>query len=200
MSVWAIVPVKPFAQGKSRLAGVLTDAERIALNRSLFNHTLRSIQGARGVHQVCVISGDPEVLALATSSRAWALQEGTNSNLNRAIAQTTEFMLQNRACGVLIVPADLPLLNPASIEAMLERSSDPPVMVITPDSRGEGTNGLLLSPPLLTHYLFGAQSFRRHIELARQKGMRVEVWEDPCFSLDLDLPEDLQALANPNTP
>ena len=40
MTLWAIVPVKPLRRGKSRLAGVLTEEERLGLNSQLLTHTV----------------------------------------------------------------------------------------------------------------------------------------------------------------
>ena len=36
--LWAVIPVKPFELGKSRLAGMLDTPRRTALNRKLFDH------------------------------------------------------------------------------------------------------------------------------------------------------------------
>jgi len=44
MTLWAIVPVKPLRWGKSRLAGVLTQEERVDLNRQLLIHTLDTLR------------------------------------------------------------------------------------------------------------------------------------------------------------
>ena len=47
MSRWLLAPVKPFVEAKSRLASVLTPAERVLLMRSLFGlrltHELNTI-------------------------------------------------------------------------------------------------------------------------------------------------------------
>ena len=40
MKINAIIPVKSLANGKTRLAGFLDDADRMALNASLLDHTL----------------------------------------------------------------------------------------------------------------------------------------------------------------
>ena len=42
MDCWAIIPVKPFRAGKSRLAGLLGVDDRAALNRRLFGRVLTS--------------------------------------------------------------------------------------------------------------------------------------------------------------
>ena len=45
MECWAIIPVKPFRAGKSRLAGLLGAEDRAALNRRLFGRVLNATLG-----------------------------------------------------------------------------------------------------------------------------------------------------------
>jgi 2-phospho-L-lactate guanylyltransferase len=92
---------------------------------------------------------------------------------------------------VLIVPADLPLITEEDIRTMLERAKDPPVVVIAPDRRHNGTNALLVCPAGLIEYEYGPGSFQRHCLRAEQIGARLEVCELPTLALDMDLPEDL---------
>jgi 2-phospho-L-lactate guanylyltransferase len=96
------------------------------------------------------------------------------------------------ARGVLILPADLPLLTKEDVEMMLDRAKSPPVVVIAPDRHRMGTNGLLVYPADMLPYEFGPGSFDRHCERARQSGARLEICELPSLALDLDLPEDLR--------
>jgi 2-phospho-L-lactate guanylyltransferase (CobY/MobA/RfbA family) len=90
------------------------------------------------------------------------------------------------------LPADLPLITSEDILALVERAKKPPVVVIAPDRREEGTNALLICPAGLIEYDFGKGSFERHCERARQAGATLEVVNLPSLSLDLDLPEDLE--------
>jgi 2-phospho-L-lactate guanylyltransferase (CobY/MobA/RfbA family) len=46
----------------------------------------------------------------------------------------------------------------------------------------------------LIGYDFGPDSFQRHCERARQAGARLEICELPSLALDVDLPEDLEAV------
>jgi 2-phospho-L-lactate guanylyltransferase len=75
---------------------------------------------------------------------------------------------------------------------MLERSKDPPVVVVAPDRHFQGTNALLVSPVGLIEYDFGPGSFQRHCSRASQAGARLEICELSSLALDMDLPEDLE--------
>jgi 2-phospho-L-lactate guanylyltransferase len=96
--------------------------------------------------------------------------------------------------GVLVLPADLPLISVEDIQLLVERAKDPPVVVIAPDRHGSGTNALLASPPGLIDYDFGPDSFEHHVKRANEAGARVEICEISSLGLDLDLPEDLDVL------
>ncbi len=192
MTLWAIVPVKPLRRGKSRLAATMTEDERAELNRTLLEHTVRTLTELKEVEQVLVVSRDSSALAIARDLGARTVQEDGAPTLNTALRRATVVAQVYASRGVLVLPADLPLLSREDVLALLERAVDPPVVVIAPDRREKGTNALLLSPADLIEYDFGGDFFRRHCERARQAGARLEVVKLPSLGLDLDLPEDLE--------
>lgn len=196
MTLWAIVPVKPLRRGKSRLAGVLSEEERATLNNYLLAHTLDTLTGIPEIEHVLVISRDPAALALARSHGARTVQENGAPLLNVALTRATIVARTYATRGVLIVPADLPLLTPQDVSAMLDRAHDPPLVVVAPDRHRQGTNALLVCPAGLIQYDFGPGSFDRHCERARQAGARLEICELPSLALDVDLPEDLELVGS----
>jgi 2-phospho-L-lactate guanylyltransferase len=72
---------------------------------------------------------------------------------------------------------------------------EPPVVVVAPDHRRQGTNALLVCPAGLIEYAFGPGSFQKHCERARQVGARLEIIELPSLALDVDVPEDLDLVS-----
>jgi 2-phospho-L-lactate guanylyltransferase len=194
MALWAIVPIKPLRNGKSRLAEVLSQDERADLNQRLLVHTLDTLGNISEIDQVLVISRDPAALALARDHGARTVQENGNYELNLALTRATVVAQSYITGSVLILPADLPLLTAEDIRAMMEKASHPPVVVVAPDRHRLGTNALLISPVGLIDYDFGPDSFRRHCQRAIDKGARLEICELPSLALDVDLPEDLAIL------
>jgi 2-phospho-L-lactate guanylyltransferase len=77
---------------------------------------------------------------------------------------------------------------------MLARAQHPPVVVVAPDRRRQGTNALLVCPVGLIDYQFGPGSFQRHCNRALKAGARLEVCELPSLALDVDMPEDLEVV------
>ena len=190
MAFWAIVPVKPLRRGKSRLSGVLTEDERTGLNHCLLANTLEVLASVPEIEHTLVVSRDPQALALAREHGARTVQEKGLPHLNIALARATVVAVNHAVRGVLILPADLPLLSADDIQALVGRATHPPVVVIAPDRRGSGTNALLVYPAGRIHYSFGAESYQRHCGLAQKSGARLEICDRPGLALDVDLPED----------
>lgn len=191
MTLWAIVPVKPLVHGKSRLAEVLSQDERADLNRRMLSHTLDTLTAMPEIENVLVVSRDTAVISLARAYGARTVKESGAPHLNVALTRATVVARNFATRGVLIVPADLPLITPEDVRLMLERAQEPPVVVVAPDRHHQGTNALLVCPAGMIEYQFGPGSFERHCELARQAGARLEICELPSLAVDMDLPEDL---------
>ncbi|MCJ7703875.1 MAG: 2-phospho-L-lactate guanylyltransferase [Anaerolineales bacterium] len=194
MALWAIVPVKPLRRGKSRLAEVFTQEERVILNRHLLSNTLDTLKEIKEIEHVLVVSRDPAVLSLARGKGARTVQENGDPGLNIALERATIVAKTYSIRGVLIIPADLPLITTEDIFAMLERAKEPPAVVVAPDRHHKGTNAMLVCPAGLIEYEYGPNSFARHCELAREVGARLEICELPSIALDLDMPDDLDVL------
>lgn len=194
MALWAIVPVKPLGKGKSRLAEVFTQEERVKLNRHMLSNTLQTLKAIPEIEHVLVVSKDQAALSLAREEGARTVQENGDPDLNIALERATIVAKTYATRGVLIIPADLPLITSEDVYAMLSRVGDPPVVVVAPDRHRRGTNALLVCPAGLIEYEYGPNSFDRHCQLAIAVGARLEICELPSLALDLDMPDDLELL------
>ena len=194
MALWAIVPVKPLNRGKSRLSEVFTPEERMDLNCHLLKNTIVILKEIPEIEHVLVVSRDQTALSIARKLGARTVQENGEPDLNIALTRATVVAKTYSTRGILIVPADLPLITPEDVHAVLDKAGEPPVVVVAPDRHRSGTNALLVNPAGLIEYQYGMDSFRRHCELALKVGARLEICELPSFALDLDVPDDLYEL------
>jgi 2-phospho-L-lactate guanylyltransferase len=192
MAIWAIVPVKPLRRGKSRLAGLLTEEQRTRLNRYLLEHTLNVLNEVRTIEHTLVVSRDPAALALTRNIGGRTVLEDGAPNFNTALLRATIVAQAQGARAVLVLPADLPLVEPSDLESLLLLGNEPPVVVIASDRRLDGTNCLFVNPTGLIEYSYGPGSFQRHCSKTTEAGARLEVVHTDRFGLDLDLPEDLE--------
>jgi 2-phospho-L-lactate guanylyltransferase len=155
-------------------------------------NTLNVLAAVPEIEHTLVVSRDPQALAIAREHGARTVQEQGAPQLNLALARATMLAISHAVLGVLVLPADLPLITVEDIRQVVSRATRPPVVVISPDRHRRGTNALLVSPAGMIVYTFGIGSFERHCNLTRKHGARLEICELPNLALDIDLPQDLE--------
>lgn len=192
MSLFAVVPVKDLWGTKSRLSPILNPGARAGLTLYMMGRVVSALLEA-GVEKVCVVSPDPIVLQHAAERGAVPLRQ-KSSGLNPALDEGRCWAKENGASSLLVLPADLPLLEATDVKALLEETDDGPSVVISPDGAHRGTNALLLRPPEALPFLFGEDSYDAHIRTAVERGIPVKVSERPHLAFDLDTGEDLVRL------
>jgi 2-phospho-L-lactate guanylyltransferase len=191
VTIWAIVPVKPFRKTKSKLAKALTKTEQATLERKMLTHTLETLAQIPAVERTLVLSRDEQILSLARDYDARTVSERGKPSLNNALIRASLVAQGYGIASVLVLPADLPLLTKKDIEMLIASSGKPPEVILAPDRKGEGTNAILSSPPGLIEYDFGKNSLAAHQARAKAAGARVVICELPSLGLDLDSPDDL---------
>ena len=187
---YAIIPVKPLARAKSRLARALKAPTRAALVRSIFSRTLDVIAQVERIDGVIVVSRDLTVLELARQREAITLME-SDSGLNPALTQAAQWAASHRARSVIVIPVDLPLITVADLDAVIDRAQEERCIVIAPDRPEEGTNVLLVRPPDALPFAYGSSSFNVHRAHAREHGLIVHEYRSPTTAFDIDVPDDL---------
>ncbi|PJF22498.1 MAG: 2-phospho-L-lactate guanylyltransferase [Phototrophicales bacterium] len=193
MSVWVIIPVKPLRLAKSRLSKIFTPEEREQFAEAMLRHVLKVVQDVSLVAGTLVISRDNHALALAREYNAKTIQESGAPELNAALMRATSIVASWRAEAVLILPADLPLIQPEDIVNIINMGSGThPCVVISTDRNKDGTNALYVQPPGLISYAYGAESFQRHAVMARDAGADVLIYQSDRMLQDIDLPEDIE--------
>jgi 2-phospho-L-lactate guanylyltransferase len=191
MSLWAIIPVKPFPNGKSRLANVLSESERKALIQQMLANTLLALHAVPMVEGILVVSSDRLTLDLASGYGCKALNEQKPYGLNSALSQATLALQKDHVDQALILPSDLPNIDPRAINDLLSQLGVPPEILIVPDRHEKGTNALYVCPLGMIQYHFGSNSFTRHMTAAQVKGMRIGIYRSADLEFDIDSPEDL---------
>ncbi len=189
---YAIIPVKPLARAKSRLARALKAPMRAALVRSIFSRTLDVIAQAQRIDGIIVVSRDLTILELARQRSAVTLIE-SDSGLNPAITQAAHWAQAHHARSAIIIPVDLPLITSAELDALIARAVEDRCIVIAPDRHEDGTNVLLVRPPDAIHFAYGASSFNAHRAQAIERGLIVHEYRSPATAFDIDVPDDLEA-------
>jgi len=198
MNLFAVVPVKDLLGTKSRLKPILNPGARAGLTLYMMGRVISALKEA-GVENVCVVSPDRIVLDEARERGAAPLLQESRG-LNPALEEGRRWAMDRGASTLLVLPADLPLLDAEDVMAVLEGVSEEGSVVISPDGAHAGTNALLLRPPDVLPFAFGHDSYEAHLRFARERGLEVGVRERPHLSFDLDTAEDLARLGEKEVP
>jgi len=190
---WAIIPVRGLERGKSRLAGPLDAEERLDLVSRLLRRAIEAATSSITVAGTIVVSSDPAALDLAGAAGAIPVVDH-DRGLNPALEQARVEALARGATTLVILPADLPWLDRDSLESVLvaagEAAGTRPFVGLVTDRHGTGTNVLILTPPGVIAFAFGAGSRSVHAAAAAAVGATYAELGGP-LDVDLDTPEDL---------
>lgn len=193
MTTVAVLPVKRFADAKQRLSGGVAQGTRRALAEAMLTDVLVALRRTTRLDEVIVVTAEPVAEALAAGYGAQVVHDPDEAGQSVAAA-TGLRSLGGRAELALLVPGDCPALDPRELDALLGSVEPAPSVVVVPDRHGTGTNGLLLHPPRAIDPSFGPGSRERHEQLAEEAGASLRVEPVPSLVLDVDTPDDLDAL------
>jgi 2-phospho-L-lactate/phosphoenolpyruvate guanylyltransferase len=198
VSVFAVVPVKDLWGTKSRLKPILDPGARAGLTLYVMGRVVSAI-GRAGVENIGVVSPDRIVLDEARKRGATPLLQ-ESQGLNPALEEGRRWAMECGGSSLLVLPADLPLIDTEDVSAVLESVGETLSVVISPDGVHTGTNALLLRPPGALPFAFGPGSYEAHLQAAQERGLDVRVCERPHLAFDLDTAEDLVRLNEKEAP
>jgi 2-phospho-L-lactate guanylyltransferase len=195
MSRWALIPIKGFDRGKSRLSEVLTPLERAQLARDLFEHVVRVLRASPAIDDIAVVSDSPEARKHAERLGIMALSDADGSQGLADVVDGALHELERRgATSVVICMSDLPDLTVQDLASVV-RQLDESDVVLVPDLLQQGTNVIAVKPPTgLPSCLGHDDSLHRHHARARELGLTVSVQLSSGIAFDVDRPPDLERL------
>ena len=188
--VFALVPVKDPAQGKSRLAELLDASARLALNRQLAQRTFDCCAAAFGPERTVVVTAADAMAAEASARGLIVVREETGGGLNEALALAARHAMGQGAEALVVVPVDLVLLTPEALRSVLSNVMEAPGCFLVPDRHGIGTNLLGVRPARADLFRFGERSLDKHRRAAAGRASKCACTPTRIWRLDLDTPED----------
>ena len=192
MAIYAIIPVKKLAESKTRLSLVFTPQERSMFTLTMLEDVLNALKGS-SVDKIVVVAEDSQVKQTASKFGA-SYRFANGAKLNSAIEETTLYCLKKGAQSVLVLPADVPLIESEEINRLIQLGDGGNSAVVLSPSHDWGTNALYQHPPKLIPACFGPGSFLNHIREAFQNGLSVRLHFSSNLATDIDSAEDLKKL------
>ena len=163
-----IVPVKPPAEAKSRLAG-LPDEVRRALAAAFAVDTVAAALAADAISRALVVTDDASFAShIRATTRCDVLPDGASGDLNAALVQAAlEASRRWPDLQPVALCADLPALRPADLDAALAwvdagAADDAARPAFVADAAGTGTT-LYAAPTAGFSPRFGAGSREAHL-------------------------------------
>ena len=191
--IWAILPIKTTALAKTRLASLLSDDECAKLALAMMLDVIDSLKASHRIAQVAVVTADAEVATIAREQGCLIMLETTNG-LNENLMVVAQELQNKMIDGILIVPGDLPMLSPTTIDDLI-KSHGTGISLCAAEKDG-GTNALLCTPPAAIHFHYGKDSARLHLAEAKNNGVKCQQQFLSDFQTDIDEPDDLRWLVN----
>ena len=185
----AIVPMKPLANGKTRLAHRYAPAQRAGLVMGMLCRVISAIQGA-SISKLWVVGGDQQVRDKAEKLGCLWLEE-LGCDLNDTLGKALDRAFLGDAPG-LYMAGDLPFLKPSDVHYMLQASRRCENITLAPARRDGGTNAMLLPPGVDFRPQLGYRSFTKHISQAAALNNTVAICSSLGLGFDLDTAEDLE--------
>ena len=189
--LWAVVPVKLFARSKQRLMPVLSCDERRTLTGAMLEDVLSALMRAPCLAGVVVVTSERNAGARAQAAGAVVMNDGKNTGMNAAVAQGALHLAEQGRSGMLAIPADVPWITVADVEAIALAHRAAPSVTLVPASKDGGTNALACSPPLVIPCRFGEDSLHEHRDAARARGITAGLVQLERVGHDIDRPDDL---------
>lgn len=196
LKVFAIVPAKQFEKGKSRLASLLDIRDRVKLGELLLDYTLQTLENARTLDCIVVISTDIRAKKIAKIHGAIFVDEGKHVGVNNAVNMANDYCIRAGAVATVVVPQDLPLALSEDIDMVCNAAKNHDrCLIICPSARYDGSNILLRRPPKLIDSHYDNNSLNMHINAAKKIGAKIKIILSHRIMRDLDTLEDARYLA-----
>ncbi|PJN21289.1 2-phospho-L-lactate guanylyltransferase [Kitasatospora sp. CB02891] len=181
-----VVPVKPLAEAKSRLAALGALRPRLALAFAL--DTVAAALACPTVERVLVVGRDPRATGALRALGATVLDDEPGDGLNPALSHGSGAAHRlHPHSPVATLSADLPALRPAELARVLAAAL-PHGRAFLADTPGTGTVLLAGPPGVPLRPAFGPGSRRRH---AAGGAAELRLPDVPSVRRDVDTPEDL---------
>ncbi|MGW2910404.1 2-phospho-L-lactate guanylyltransferase [Streptomyces asoensis] len=188
---WSLViPLKPLALAKSRLADTATDGLRPGLALAFAEDTVAAALACAAVRDVAVVTDDALAGRVLAALGARIVPDEPGGGLNAALAHGAAAVRAVRPDAPLAaLNADLPALRPRELAQVLDAAGEFP-RAFLPDAAGIGTTLLSVAAGRELLPAFGVDSRARH----RASGA-VELRPGAADSVrqDVDTGEDLRA-------
>ncbi|MEU6356066.1 2-phospho-L-lactate guanylyltransferase [Streptomyces sp. NPDC047072] len=185
-----VIPLKPLARAKSRLADTAADGVRPGLALAFAQDTVAAALACGAVRDVAVVTNDALAARELAALGARIVADEPHDGLNAALAHAAAVVRAERpSCALAALNADLPALRALELGRVLDAAAQFP-RAFLPDTAEIGTTLLAAAPGAELRPEFGTDSRFRHRASGAKELLLTDV---DSVRQDVDTGEDLRA-------
>src|SRR5690606_5346110 len=137
--IWAVVPIKKLNRAKQRLAVAYDSAFRRGLMLAMAEDVLSCLSQVKELAGIIVVTSDGCAAALASSYNAGVINTENDEGYSAAATRAADLLAREGAGGMLVLPADVPLIQPEEVINLVNGQMPAPSVSIAPSHDGNGS-------------------------------------------------------------
>ena len=196
MKIAAIIPVKTFLNSKTRLQLPVDKVE--ALCKIMLEEILQILSVSSKIEKIILITKEQKAIEIGKKFNTITIIDEKEESVNQAVSLADKYLLENNFNASIVFPQDIPYIKTQDIDFMLKYQMHPNFAIIIPSRKFDGTNALVRMPINLMKTHYDNDSYRNHMNTAKEHTRNVAMVFVKRIMLDIDDQEDLKMLLEQN--
>jgi 2-phospho-L-lactate guanylyltransferase len=196
LKIAAIIPVKTFANAKTRLD--LSQNQKKDLCKVMLEEILHVISISPQIEKTIIVTKEEKAIEIGKKFNAIIIIDEKEESVNSAVALADKYLLENNYHASIVFPQDIPYIKTQDIDFMLKYMTHPNFAIIVPSRRFDGTNALVRMPIDLMKTHYDEDSYKIHMNTAKEHTLNVAMVFVKRIMWDVDNDEDLKFLLEQN--
>ena len=192
MKTAAIIPVKTFANAKTRLGLSPEQVEKIC--EIMLEEILQTLSICPQIDKIVIVTKEKRALEISKKFDLVQIIDNNETGVNDAVALADNYLLKNNFETSIVFPQDIPYIKTQDIDFVLKFKTDSNFAIVVPSRRFDGTNALVRNPIDLMKTHYDEDSYKIHMSTAKEKTRDVSMVFAKRIMWDVDNLEDLTFL------
>ena len=196
MKIAAIIPVKTFLNSKTRLHLPVDKVE--ALCKIMLEEILEVLSVSSKIEKIILITKEQKAIEIGKKFNTITIIDEKEESVNQAVSLADKYLLENNFNASIVFPQDIPYIKTEDVDFILKHQMHPNFAIIVPSRKFDGTNALVRMPINLMKTHYDNDSYRNHMNTAKEHTRNVAMVFVKRIMLDIDDQEDLKILLEQN--
>ena len=196
MKIAAIIPVKTFANAKTRLD--ISSPQKQKLCEIMLEEILHTISISPQIEKTVIVTKEEKAIKIGKKFNTITIIDEKEESVNNAVSLADKYLIENNFHASIVFPQDIPYIKTQDIDFMLNYKAPPNFAIIVPSRRFDGTNALMRMPTDLMKTHYDEDSYKIHMNTAKKHTLNVAMVFVKRIMWDVDNMEDLEFLLQQN--